>query len=111
MGQSTNAILAYGVDLQDEIPAWLWKAFDVEDTGDGVEPLIDALNAIGLDLQHHCSDTHTMYVLCVEASVTVAHRGSPEVITMTLNNTPEAWNETWKPVSRARRPKWLLFSW
>ncbi len=44
MGQSTDAILAYGVDLGEEIPAWLWEFAGVqrtEETDEDLEELKD----------------------------------------------------------------------
>lgn len=50
-----------------------------------------------------------MYVLCVAASVTRAHRGHPKAV-RTLDVPPE-WRERWGRVQRAGEPSWLLFSW
>lgn len=115
MGVSTDAKLAYGVDLGDDgIPAWLRDEFGVpreredEDAGDTWE-LTKALNAAGLDLEHHCSDTHTMYVLCVKDSATTAWRGYPK--TIEALDVPPEWGARWERVKRAGEPRWLLFSW
>jgi hypothetical protein len=108
MGQSTDAKLAWGVDLGEEVPAWLFEEFGMEPGGDRWE-LNEALNAVGLGLESHCSDACMMYTLCVEESLAVAWRGQP--VKIERLDVPPEWPAEWERVKRAGDPGWLLFSW
>ncbi len=113
MGTSTDAILAWGVDLQEEIPAWVWKAFNVVRRKDGdTEQLQKTMQDAGFELEVHCSDNCPMYVLCVAESVSRAYRGTPRPIKTSSMIVPEAWEKMWERFGRGRgAPQWLLFSW
>src|SRR5690606_9632712 len=104
---STDAKLAWGVNLGETIPAWLWKSFAI-DTEDAYD-LAQALEEVGLTLEHHCSDACTMYVLCIEESVVTAWRGHPKTIVSV--DVRDVWLTKWERVKRAGKPRWLLFSW
>jgi hypothetical protein len=84
MGQSTDAKLAWGVDLGEEVPAWLFEEFGMEPGGD-------------------------RYTLCVEESLAVAWRGQP--VKIERLDVPPEWPAEWERVKRAGDPGWLLFSW
>lgn len=110
MGQSTNAIIAYGVDLGEEIPKWLLE-FGPKDAEEGdmyeLEEILE--EKYGMKLEIHCSDSCPMYVLAVAESVRTAYRGSPQKLGKGLKTAPE-WAKTWEPFKKAGKPTWLLFS-
>ena len=103
MGQSTNGILAFGVDLGDEIPKWLWKHTGVDENGDDPhEELEKALAAQGLYLIMHCSGDYPMYLLAYNEQV--ANRGSVVKVDLTVPDDLSAWPK------KAGKPAWLLCS-
>ncbi len=105
MGTSTNAILMYGVAIEDE-----WECPDAEDEDDNDLPgnLWDEKQADGPRLEHHCSDGCTMYVLGMTPLAT-AYRGDVRVISPAkMTKDPEADRAI---LAYAAKPAWLLFSW
>jgi hypothetical protein len=93
MGQSTDAILCYGISMDEDFD---YKSrFPEHIDGDGYfdkYALIDMLEEkFGCTLEIHCSCDYAMYILAIKDSVTTAYRGGPEIIT-SLEVTP-AWAE------------------
>jgi|SRR6478609_8594297 len=121
MGQSTDAILVYGVDLgEDELPEAL--VFNDEDDGDTEEskPIAYALYMgrplpSGVTIVNHCSDSCTMRIIAIEASELRAWRGHPKEVP-TLVAKPE-WDAAIDEfaaehgITLPKRPAWLLASW
>ena len=71
MGTSTNAYLAWGIDLGEmELPEYLACAYD--DWGEWAE---SELEGSGVSIETHCSYDYPMYVLCVASFW--ASRGCP----------------------------------
>ncbi len=67
MGQSTNAILAYGKKLSD-----------LNLGGEDFEELNDRIRKnYGCEIVVHCSDSHPMYFLAIASTVQQAYRGNP----------------------------------
>lgn len=106
MGQSTNAILAYGVDFGEDVPfsEEYLKTLDLSPADDG-ETIIEAIfehdfkippygdpgrpdyseiskleNLMPVELIRHCALECPMYVLAVRGAHTEASRGYPQVI-------------------------------
>lgn len=84
MGQSTDAIVCFGIALGDEneIPEWVWELAGVKDTRDDddaeddpVESLRDALDARKLELVDHCHGECTMHILAAKGSEMRCSRG------------------------------------
>jgi len=117
MGQSTDAILVYGVDLGEELPDSL--SFDEDSHDEKSNPVGYAFwmgKAVdGVELVSHCSDRCPMYILAAAASETRAWRGDPKLITE-LKVDP-AWDAALDAFADAngielpKRPGWLLASW
>lgn len=130
MGQSTDGILVFGVDLGEELPEFLQ---DIEDE-DG-EGTFDALlcqkagipqygeegydyhaKAAFLEKQPlamitHCSGDYPMYILGVRASHQTASRGSPQEVSMDLSSEAVyALNALLAEHGITDEPKWLLAS-
>jgi hypothetical protein len=110
MGQSTNAILAFGINLGAEedgtIPEALVTACGGEDDFDFEELILadaglkapghhnydapewddywaakkEAVAAYPVTLEYHCSGEYPMYFLAVNGTVVTARRGYPEVV-------------------------------
>ena len=101
MGQSTNAIIAYGFDLGEELPQSLqiareedsdfeWESFLIADYGIEVptwqpgqyeaysEARKTALTQVPVDVIEHCSGDYPMYFLAVRGTDITARRGYPE---------------------------------
>jgi hypothetical protein len=135
MGVSTDAILAYGVDLGDDIDLdWLE---DVDDIGealesrlleklagftdewtDGDETYFDRKQAAeektGVEIEYHCSYDYPMYFLAARGSVTRANRGYPQKVPTLLSRT-RYWDESLLEAQKAlglevKTPGWYLFS-
>ncbi len=103
MGQSTNAIIAFGFDLGEELPEHLQDLMDQRD-GDIEEVMAfdsgmpiadidsyfdyasykqakeDALKQVHIDLIRHCSGEYPMYFLAARGSDRTAYRGSPTAL-------------------------------
>lgn len=88
MGQSTDAILCYGVelgvedsDLCDNEPdlsfdeAYFMYLFPDEEFS------YDKADRLPVELVRHCSGDYEMYIMASRPTVTVAHRGNPLEIT------------------------------
>lgn len=104
MGQSTNAIIAFGFNLGEELPEKLQSLMDGEDEPDLQEMLaLDhsiimpeytetcdykeyaaardaALSQIKINLIEHCSGDYPMYFLAVRGSDELAIRGEPTAL-------------------------------
>lgn len=138
MGVSTDALLAFGVDLGDEYPESL---LNEDDEGDFESWVLDhvglarptvsdyghpdwvayfakrneILETFPVDLELHCSYDYPMYILCVRGTRKRASRGSPESLDASaLTVTPEQV-AAFKAFCEehdidAGEPGWLLFS-
>lgn len=107
MGQSTDAILFFGIalpeedfklpwdsedeDNYDDFEDWLLKQYDIlrpENLSEcGRDDYYERKSAFlkseaPAELVHHCSDSYTMYALAIPGTVTKAYRGSVEAVTM-----------------------------
>jgi hypothetical protein len=103
MGQSTDAILAYGFDLgsEDEPPEAIQRAMEetgVDDVDDWIERLAgvepwepnrpdsywaekrEKLAAFPIDIIRHCSGDYPMYFLAIRGTEVRANRGSPQKV-------------------------------
>ena len=103
MGRSTNAVIAYGVQLEweeDELPwgeetgfegdpdDWLLALTgtepeqapfsDDEAWARGREARNEAVAALPFEVIEHCCEEEPMYIIAARGSSTVAYRGSPE---------------------------------
>lgn len=124
MGQSTNAVLAYGWAFDEE-----WDMYGEEDD-DGntvMDDLEPKLKRLGLTLDQHCSGECPMPALIVTASEVTAYRGSPMEIKSLkvgkrwdaklkegLARVKEAFKDAEYPpefVSTKAAPGWVLYSW
>lgn len=128
MSTSTDAILAYGYDLGENLPfigvddyqypGWWDGEEDFESAA--VRRLIEAdpqakYAGLPVGIETHCSDRSPMYALVIKATVTTASRGYPETITdLTM---PEGAQEhmAWAVEVLGLdvgdvQPAWLLFS-
>lgn len=121
MGQSTDAIICYGIKLgeEDEIPKWVWDFAGLEDkrdTGDDdgevLYSLYMALESKGLTLVTHCSDVCTMYVLAAKGSQITAWRGETKKMDLTkLLGKEKTYQKAFSKLGRATKPSWILCSW
>jgi hypothetical protein len=126
MGQSTDAHVAFGVDLGEELPEFL------EDFEDGWEDFLASISglpqygekghsfkdqeafvkAFPVTLLFHCSYEYPMYILAVNGTDQRASRGYPHDLTP-LIVTPEqvdALKAFMAEHGIDGEPKWLLFS-
>ncbi len=109
MGQSTDAILAYGVDFGEEIPDWLRALAGVDPADESSQQDLETwAESHGLELITHCHYDCPMYVLAVTGTQVRAWRGSPQKITSLVG----PMCGTWAILTRAGAPApgWLLFS-
>jgi hypothetical protein len=137
MGVSTDAILAYGVELYDpdttELPGW----YDEDENEDGfVDAALDRLRAavgftetdytaegfwtrqreaderVGVSIVAHCSGEYTMYLLA--AKEITASRGYPVRPDMTVPDGADErirWALEQLGMDTGQTPAWLLVSW
>lgn len=75
MGQSTDAILVYGVPLKDDADSILLDAADEHDHI--INKLIDNQTIDGIYFEFHCSGDYPMYIVAIENSKQWAWRGHP----------------------------------
>ncbi len=96
MGQSTDAILCFGVELgeDDEAPSFM-EGFDEFDdflmneggqprwgeAGHSFDKQREWLAAQPVEMVLHCSGDYPMYILAVRGTVTTASRGYPQAVT------------------------------
>lgn len=132
MGVSTNAILAFGINLGEDLPdaftadegesfdfeEWLQKRFGMEWTADRPDDYWDKFNeakdAFPIDLIPHCSGDYPEYFLAVRGTDTTARRGYPEVIAELPAIEPEDMIALRAFCDELgiewQEPKWHLFS-
>jgi hypothetical protein len=128
MGTSTDAILAFGFDLGEELPealtqmdedadeAWDFEAW-LEDrlglTDKEYKERRAAIDAFPFDLVIHCSYDYPMYFLAARGTEQTAKRGYPEAVAMkeatpeqahAMRNFCEEFGIEWS------EPKWHIFS-
>ena len=136
MGQSTDAIIAFGVDFGEEptgkffrklekdfewdfdsyienelsIPAWSEPGRP--EYGEGS----DRLKCYPVELISHCSGDCPMYILAIRGTQRLARRGYPESLDLSTLSVTDAEIETFTAwckkhgVSTKTKPQWLLFS-
>ena len=139
MGQSTDAILCWGVQLDegDEVP-WAAKAEELSGYRDPLEDeaivyvltgerldgdsAAERLKKLGIEIVMHCSHEEPMIIIAAVGSVTTAHRGSPQIIDpngMAILFKDDSIVE-WRKTLRKALPKlgiidaerhWYLCSW
>lgn len=73
MSTSTDANVAFGVDLENEIPNWLYKFAGLKNDADH-EELLEALKPLGLTLYVHCSDNCPMHILALDGTEHWRHK-------------------------------------
>lgn len=121
MGQSTDGILVYGIQLDDEdLPEFMgvFDDFDeyVDDlnglTGAGYASRSAAREKCPADLTSHCSYEYTMYILGVRGTETTARRGYPkEISTFDVPTDKVHAFMAWCAERGVQgEPKWLLCS-
>lgn len=92
MGTSTNGILLYGFSLEEE-DSKPWNIMDssgepYEDYEEALDTVLgttdkewkersEAREALGVDLELHCSYDYSMYMVAIKETVVTAYRGSP----------------------------------
>jgi hypothetical protein len=130
MGQSTNAILAFGFDLGEfeDLPQSLqiameedgdfeWDKFLYEDYG--IEPIDDyvkqeaALKQVPIEVIYHCSNSYPMYFLSVRGTKQTALRGYPKAVTkmLTVPDAHQALRDfCTKHSITYQEPAWHIFS-
>lgn len=102
MGQSTNAILFYGIAGEEEGYPWNWgKEYDESDYESDEESKVAAhfnidpknytevwakQRELSCELDTHCSGDYPMYFVCVKESKEVAYRG--DVVRVELQTDP-----------------------
>lgn len=126
MGQSTDGILVFGVDIGEhcELPE-AWQGYDQEED-DYVEFDLDEYidehtgGIPAVELIRHCHHEYMMYILAVPGTYMYANRGYPERVDVTtLEVDPQriqalnAWIEKNIPGeyrANYHDPSWLLCS-
>lgn len=131
MSTSTNAVMAYGVDLggngeldgDTETFNRFIEIFELEQDPEG-DPLEDSpdeianaaeepLAKLGLTLESHCSDGARSYVLAVAKTVQLAYRGYPVKVKPLARAFRAEVNllKVLKQLKVTKKPALLLFSW
>ena len=113
MGVSTDAIIAYGVELPED------QMDNIDNIVGGEEE--EKLNEQGLAIVYHCSDEYPMAILAVKDTVIRAWRGSPVEIRREDLHRPLGvnWDQRLDDalvdldieMDPDYEPMWLLFSW
>ncbi|MCH9664674.1 MAG: hypothetical protein K0U41_02370 [Gammaproteobacteria bacterium] len=131
MGTTTKAILCWGVNLGEELPAWAedfsFEEWILEESGfpewtkDSSDNYFEERNKIleeyPVTLVKHCCEGYPMYILAVPGTVITANRGYPEEIhpdTMPSVSAKQRmdlinWSKE-HGVTLPDEPKWLLCS-
>lgn len=132
MGVSTDGILVFGIDFDEEFPLYEGREDDLDldeiilrsanidrayyDDYDSYAKNADAeLDRAGVELIYHCLESDPMYILAVRGAVIHARRGYPEEI------KPEDLIVTEKQMQKLKdfcdkyklecsEPKWFLCS-
>lgn len=123
MGTSTDAILVFGIELEEEHEPWGeeqdeddWLEKDGRDIlGLQGEKQYEIVNLHPVEIVQHCSYEYPMYVLAIRGTEKRAWRGEPLHITLEELKIPtgnvallkafcERHNIEWE------EPKWLLCS-
>jgi len=133
MGVSTDAILTFGIDLNDELPAFLTNA-ETEEEHDDLDDFLAheagltdwraeghyekkraLVESCPVEIVRHCSGEYTMYILAVRGTVRTAYRGHlTEIDPTSLVVSPEKivsfkkWCEDHGV--EYQEPKWFLVS-
>lgn len=122
MGQSTDGIIAFGIDLEEDLPE-SWNPYDSDDYDedfDAEDWIIERQGAVpAVEVIRHCSGEYMMYILAIPGTELSASRGYPKKFDpSTLEIDPEkvqafnAWIEKYIPEDERPDggPSWLLFS-
>jgi hypothetical protein len=113
MGQSTDAIVAYGVPLEEGSV----EDYD-EEGGEESGPAYMAFmgnSEGGIEIESHCSGDYTMHFVAIKGTRRIAHRGHPVKVT-TPEPKPEwdgkieAFCKKYK-LKATGKPAWWLMSW
>lgn len=122
MGVSTDGILVYGIDLEEEFPlAWGEYDPDDDDYEFDIDEFIDERTGEvpAVEVVWHCSYHYPMYILAIPGTRIRALRGYPESIdSSSLEIDPQkiqafnAWIEKYIPEDQRpdAAPSWLLCS-
>jgi hypothetical protein len=140
MGVSTNASIAYGVDLEEELPEVIQRWLDEGDDRDTEEWLahtsgwvpvpgddgyyLQDANGVSswqyveehcpVELVYHCSDDYPMYIIAVRGSEITASRGYPKVIgSLDVDEVKLEEATEWMAQHLPDiewKPEWLLYS-
>lgn len=136
MGVSTDGILVFGIDLDEELPeqwqeyedfdfnemvaedadVWPWRKDMTEDEKTEYWSTFNkAVNACPVELVTHCSYEYPMYILAVRGFAYNAKRGYPQEITSEDMNVPKDKIDAMKLWMEEHElewsePKWLLCS-
>jgi hypothetical protein len=117
MGVSTDAIILYGIEMEEYVtPKWLSRVpgFDKNDLVWSAEK---ALEEDGMCIQAHGSDEYPMYCLAVKSSVIKARRGCPKSLDLKGEPFDEVeylerrFNNFANKYGVDGKPGWLLISW
>jgi hypothetical protein len=118
MGVSTDGILAYGVDLEEDFE--LPEKIQVDEDGDGFwyEPEVEkVLKKLGLEHELHCSGEYPISYICVKGTNIVASTRYPKEIDFSEleKKVPANAKEKFKELGafleqELPKPGWLLLS-
>jgi len=127
MSVSTDAIIAFGIQLDEYVP---WDDYEFEDwwlenTGyDGIsyeeKKKWLELHPINIEVVEHCCSEELMHIVAMPGTVTRAYRGYPKELTEELITKPSEnkikefkdWVVKYLPEDSYKdiEPKWYLFS-
>lgn len=138
MGQSTNAILAFGFDLGEELPESLqiameededfeWDRFLAEDSGviypdygaynvhgEYAQAEKEALAKVHIQVILHCSYDYPMYFLSIRGTEQTACRGYPRTIDTAMQGIGDQRQALkdfcTKHGIEYKEPQWYIFS-
>ncbi|MET9480963.1 hypothetical protein [Streptomyces sp. NPDC006638] len=118
MGQSTDAILAYGFALPDEVPYEVEWDDDYEGFEEEAEKRLKAAGITGVHITSHCSHDYPMYLLTTSSRT--AWRGSPVIVDprdMVAAPGADGWDDKLRAgmtllglTSEQSAPGWILCS-
>lgn len=125
MGVSTNAILAFGFDLGEELPdaftadedeyfdwwEWICKHLGIEDEDYAVRQA--AIKAFPMDMITYCSNEYPMYFIAVSGTKQTTRRGDVDEVEFTSVSADEiqALREFCdKTGIEWQEPRWRLMS-
>jgi hypothetical protein len=110
MSVSTNAIIAYGIEVEEESLGEVATAWMDEYAGIPSEVTTE------FELITHCSGEYPMYILAISGTREEASRGYPEVITIDCSSVRLDWSAKLREFAEEHgievsgNPSWKLFS-